>query len=125
MALVAQVAATISSVMWRMVMAHLMAWTASVPSSLMRLVVTSSFGSKVMSVTIPGLDLAKSVFQAQGVDAGGHAVLKRRVRRQGILAFFGELPPCLVGMEARSNARHWAGELDALGPDVRLIPRNM
>ena len=31
-----------------------------------------------MSVTVIGLDLAKSVFQVHGVDAGRHAVLKRR-----------------------------------------------
>ena len=75
-----------------------------------------------MSVTTIGLDLAKSVFQVHGVDAGGHAVLKRRLRRQGLLAFFEELPPCLVGMEACSSAHHWARELVELGHDVRLIP---
>ncbi len=45
----------------------------------MRLVVTSSFESKIMYVTILGLDLAKSASQVHGVDAAGHAVLKRRV----------------------------------------------
>jgi transposase len=48
--------------------------------------------------------------------------LKRRLRRQGLLAFFEELPPCLVGMEAYSSAHHWARELVELGHDVRLIP---
>jgi transposase len=75
-----------------------------------------------MSVTTIGLDLAKSVFQVHGVDAAGHLVLKRRIRRQGLLAFFGALPPCVVGMEACSSAHHWARELVALGHDVRLIP---
>jgi transposase len=75
-----------------------------------------------MSVTTIGLDLAKSVFQVHGVDAGGHAVLKRRVRRQGLLAFFEEPPPCLVGMEACSSAHYWARELVGLWHDVRLIP---
>ena len=75
-----------------------------------------------MSVTTIGLDLAKSVFQVHGVDAAGHLVLKRRIRRQGLLAFFEALPPCLVGMEACSSAHHWARELVALGHDVRLIP---
>lgn len=75
-----------------------------------------------MSVTTIGLDLAKSVFQVHGVDAAGHLVLKRRIRRHGLLAFFEALPPCLVGMEACSSAHHWARELVELGHDVRLIP---
>jgi len=75
-----------------------------------------------MSVTTIGLDLAKSIFQVHGVDAQGRAVLKRRIRRRDLLAFFEELPSCLVGMEACSSAHHWARELVALGHDVRLIP---
>jgi len=75
-----------------------------------------------MSVTTIGLDLAKSVFQVHGVDAAGNLVLKRRIRRNGLLAFFEALPPCLVGMEACSSAHHWARELLELGHDVRLIP---
>ena len=39
-----------------------------------------------MSVATIGLDVAKSVLQVHGVDAAGHTVLKRRVRRQGLLA---------------------------------------
>lgn len=75
-----------------------------------------------MSVTTIGLDLAKSIFQIHGVDARGNAVLKRRIRRGELLAFFGSLPACLVGMEACSSAHHWARELMALGHEVRLIP---
>ena len=75
-----------------------------------------------MSVTTIGLDLAKSIFQIHGVDARGNAVLKRRVRRGELLTFFGNLPACLVGMEACSSAHYWARELMALGHEVRLIP---
>ena len=76
-----------------------------------------------MSVTVIGLDLAKSVFQVHGVDAGGHAVLKRRIRRQGLLAFFEELPPCLVGMGGvLERAPLGAGTGRAGSRDVRLIP---
>jgi len=39
-----------------------------------------------------------------------------------MLAFFGNLPPCLIGMEACATAHHWARTLLALGHDVRLIP---
>lgn len=75
-----------------------------------------------MSVTTIGLDLAKSVFQIHGVDAAGHLVLKRRIRRHGLLAFFEALPPCLVGMEACASAHHRARGLVELGHDVRLVP---
>ena len=75
-----------------------------------------------MSVMTIGVDLAKSIFQIHGVDARGNAVLKRRVRRGELLAFFGGLPSCLVGMEACSSAHYWARELMALGHEVRLIP---
>ena len=75
-----------------------------------------------MTITTIGLDLAKSVFQIYGVDAEGRAVLRRRLRRQDLLAFFARLAPCIVAMEACSSAHHWARELVALGHDVRLIP---
>ena len=75
-----------------------------------------------MQITTIGLDLAKHVFQLHGIDADAHVVLRRRLRRAEVIAFFSSLPPCLVGMEACSTAHHWARELSALGHDVRLMP---
>lgn len=75
-----------------------------------------------MSIATIGLDLAKTVFQVHGVDASGRAVLRRRLSRGELLAFFAKLPPCLVGMEACSSAHHWAREMGRLGHTVRLIP---
>lgn len=75
-----------------------------------------------MEVTTLGLDIAKRVFQAHGVDASGRAVLRRRLGRAEVLDFFGALPPCLVGIEACGTAHHWAREIRALGHQVRLIP---
>lgn len=74
-----------------------------------------------MSVAVVGLDLATSIFQAHAVEADGRTVLKRRIAHRDLLAFFGPLAPCLVGMEACSSAHHGARELMALGHDVRLI----
>ena len=45
-------------------------------------------------------DLAKTVFQVHGADGEGRAVLRRKLRRGKVLAFFAGLPSCLVGMEA-------------------------
>jgi transposase len=75
-----------------------------------------------MQVTTIGLDLAKSIFQVHGVDAAGRMVLKRRLRRGELLAFFAKLPPCLVGLEACGGAHWWAREIVAVGHQVRLMP---
>jgi transposase len=48
-----------------------------------------------MNTTI-GLDLAKSVFQAHGVDESGVTVLVKKLHRKEILPFFSKLPPCLI-----------------------------
>lgn len=69
-----------------------------------------------------GLDLAKSVFPLHGVTAEGEIALRRQLRRSQILDFFGQLPPCLVGMEACAGAHSRARELARLGHEVRLMP---
>jgi transposase len=69
-----------------------------------------------------GLDLAESVFQGRGVDAEGRVVLRHRLRRSRVPAFFERLEPCLIGMGACSGVRHWARELGGLGHEVRLMP---
>jgi transposase len=74
------------------------------------------------TVTIIGLDIAKSVFQVHGVDAQGEAVVRRRLTRGRLLKFFAGLPPCLIGIEACSSSHYWARELVALGHEVKLMP---
>lgn len=75
-----------------------------------------------MQIATIGLDIAKNVFQVHGVDGEGRAVLRRKVRRDQLLALFSGLAPCLVGMEACATAHYWARELGALGHDVKLMP---
>ncbi len=74
------------------------------------------------TVTTIGLDIAKSVFQVHGVDAAGQVVIRRRLKRRYVLAFFQRLPPSLVGIEACASSHHWSRELKALGHTVRLMP---
>lgn len=69
-----------------------------------------------------GLDIAKSVFQVHGVDAGGEVIVRKRLSRARVIPYFAKLPRCLVGIEACSTSHHWARELIALGHDVRLMP---
>ena len=73
-------------------------------------------------ITTIGVDLAKHVFQVHGVDADGATVLRKRLRRGQMLAFFGGLPRCVIGLEACATAHYWARELGALGHEVRLMP---
>jgi transposase len=75
-----------------------------------------------MQVTTIGLDIAKNVFQVHGIDAAEKVVVKKRLRRSQVLAFFKALPPCLIGMEACATAHDWARELMKLGHNVRLMP---
>jgi transposase len=79
-------------------------------------------GERHMTVAVIGLDLAKNIFQVHGTDAGGRAVLKRKLRRSEVLAFFAKLPRALVGIEACHTAHHWGRELSKLGHEVRLMP---
>ena len=74
-----------------------------------------------MQIARIGLDLAKYVFEIHGVDAHGKAVLRKTLRRHAVSAFFANLPPCLVGMEASNGAHFWGKALSELGHDVRLI----
>jgi transposase len=69
-----------------------------------------------------GLDLAKNVFQVHGADRAGLAVLRKKVRRDQVLAFFCHLPPCVVAMEACGGAHFRGREIGKLGHEVRLIP---
>src|SRR5437763_12400557 len=73
-------------------------------------------------ITTIGLDLAKHVFQVHGVDAQGTTVLRKRLRRWQVLAFYSRIPRCVVGLEACATAHYWARELGALGHEVRLMP---
>ena len=75
----------------------------------------------MLTVTIIGLDIAKSVFQVHGVDACGPVVIRRQIKRRYVLAFFQKLSRCLVGIEACASSHRWSRELQALGPTVRLM----
>ena len=66
-------------------------------------------------VTTPGLDLAKNAFQVHGADGAGRTVMRRKLRRDQVLAFFSALPPCTVATEACVGSRLWGREIARLG----------
>jgi transposase len=75
-----------------------------------------------MQISTIGLDIAKNVFQVHGVDARGSIVVARQLRRRRLIAFFDNLPACLIGMEACATSHYWARALARLGHTVRLMP---
>jgi transposase len=74
-----------------------------------------------MSITMIGLDTAKSVFQIHGVNETGKVEIKRKLRRSELIAFFEKQESCTVVMEACGAAHHWARMLTGLGHTVKLI----
>lgn len=74
-----------------------------------------------MKITTVGIDLAKNVFQVHAVDERGTVVLRKQLRRDQMTAFFANLPPCVIGMEACGSAHHWARTLKSFGHDARLM----
>src|SRR5271166_3105019 len=79
-------------------------------------------GSHMKTVTVIGLDIAKSVFQVHGIDAAGKPVIRKQLKRARVIPFFAKLPSCVVGIEACASSHYWARELTALGHDVKLMP---
>ncbi|MBA1141062.1 IS110 family RNA-guided transposase [Mesorhizobium neociceri] len=69
-----------------------------------------------------GMDTSKNVFQLHGVNEAEQPVLRKKLRRNQVLAFFAGLPPLKIGMEACGSAHYWARELRALGHEVVLLP---
>jgi transposase len=50
----------------------------------------------MQTITTIGFDIAKSVFQIHGVDAGSQVVIRRQLKRRSVPAFFQNLSPYLV-----------------------------
>jgi transposase len=74
-----------------------------------------------MSISMIGLDTAKTVFQIHGVDEAGKAAIRRKLRRNELIPFFEKQEACTVVMEACGAAHHWARMLTGLGHTVKLI----
>jgi transposase len=75
-----------------------------------------------MTVKTVGLDLAKDVFQVDGISETGRKIFNKKIKRAKLAAFFETLPRCVIGIEACGSAHHWGRELRKLGHDVRLMP---
>jgi transposase len=74
-----------------------------------------------MELTTIGLDISKRSFEVFGRDNHGRQTVRKSLRRDEVLGFFGNLRECLIGIEACGGAHYWARELTALGHTVKLI----
>ena len=75
-----------------------------------------------MTIVTLGLDLGKNWIHMVGLDGDGRIVLRRRVRRDRLLAQTANMPACLIGMEACCGAHHLGRALEAQGHRSRLMP---
>src|SRR5260370_1117574 len=101
----------------------LMEWTApyGIDCARMRLLRSQTREPSVNQIIRIGMDTSKQFFQLHGVDAAERPVLRRKLRRNQVVAFFAKLPPTVIGMEACGAAHYWARELRKLGHEVKLM----
>ena len=74
-----------------------------------------------MSISMIGLDTAKSVFQVHAVNEAGKVEVRRKLRRGEVAPFFEAQEACTVVLEACGAAHHWARLLAGLGHEVKLV----
>jgi transposase len=72
-------------------------------------------------VSVLGIDIAKQLFHAVGMDDAGTVVWRKRLTRSGLMPFIAKLPPVVIGMEACGGAHYWARRFRAHGHTVKLM----
>lgn len=72
-------------------------------------------------IKVLGVDLAKDVFQLHGVDSAGKQILKKRIERDNLPEYIGNLPQCTIVMEACGGSNYWARVFQRNGHIVKLI----
>jgi transposase len=68
-----------------------------------------------------GMDTSKHVFQLHGVNAAETVILRKKLRRKDMIAFFEKLAPTTIAIEACGGSHHWARLLSSFGHEVKLI----
>ena len=68
-----------------------------------------------------GMDTSKHIFQLHGVNAAEVPVLRKKLRRKEMLAFFKNLAPTVIAIEACGASHHLARLLQSFGHTVKLI----
>src|SRR5215468_12219769 len=73
------------------------------------------------AMSVLGIDIAKRVFHAVGMDERGKIVMRKRLSRHDLMPFMAQLPPVLIGMEACGGAHYWARRFREYGHEVKLM----
>ena len=73
------------------------------------------------AISVLGVDLGKNVCSVVGLDRSGAVVMRRKVRRETLIALAEKLPQCVIGMEACCGAHHLGRVFATHGHDVRLM----
>jgi hypothetical protein len=68
-----------------------------------------------------GMDTSKHIFQLHGVNTAEEPVLRKKLRRKEMVAFFEKLQPMVIAIEACGGSHHWARLLQSFGHEVKLI----
>jgi transposase len=68
-----------------------------------------------------GIDLGKHSFHLHGQDKSGREVFRKKCSRKQMMTLFGNLPACIVVMEACAGAHFVARELMIMGHQAKLI----
>ena len=56
-----------------------------------------------------GMDTSKHFFQLHGVNAAEKVVLRKKLRRKEMVAFFKALAPTVIGIEPAAQPTIWRG----------------
>jgi transposase len=75
-----------------------------------------------MKLRTIGIDLAKNVFQACGVNEHMKSQFNKKLKRHELLDFMRQQAPTMVVMEACYSSHYWGREMAKLGHDVKPIP---
>ena len=76
----------------------------------------------MQTTTLVGMDISKYSFELWGLDERGRHTIHKRLHRDKVALFFGNLPCCTIAIESCAGSQHWARKLKELGHDVLLIP---
>lgn len=71
-----------------------------------------------MKIAVLGINLGKNSCSLVGLDQSGRVVVRRRMRRETVIAFASRLPACIVAIEACCGAHHMGRSLAAQGHTV-------
>jgi transposase len=82
-------------------------------------------GPSVEQISRIGMDTSKHFFQLHGVNAAEKVILRKKLRRKEMVAFFEKLTPTVIGIEACGASHHWARLLRSFGHEVKLIPAQL